>query len=336
MHKTLNLGLMLAAVATLTACSSVPTVSLGDYPREATLPPADILPTEAQISDHARLKVIVFNSEDGGLRAARDSQATHTLTSALESTLGSNGVEIVDRSLAGRLDNEIKLAEIKGMSNSDEGPAVANFAIKSVITQADYGSEYVPATSWTDKKGKTHTNPAYYSHNAATGIMLKIYAIPSLREIKTIAGKGSNSDSTNDGGNRGASMIRNATQDALFRVQDQLLNLFAPKGYVLRRMTTAKGDKSVFQISIGAQHGLVPGQKMVVKTQREARNPITGKISHEDVEITSASVSTLVSPSEAWIVPESEEAAANIRLGDVVEVRHEKLGALDLVMKRLK
>lgn len=327
-----RLALFLTAALTLTACASIQDVSLSDYSQEVELAQADLMPTASQISDHGRIKVIAFNSETGGLRHGRALPAANTLTASLERVLGSNGVEIVDRKLAGKLDSEIKLAEMRGFVDNSEGPTVANFAIKSSITSAEYSYDVVPAQTWTDKKGKEHTNPAHFDHAASAGILIKVYAIPSLREIKTLVGTGYQRMSSNDRGNREAGMIRGATQDALDRVKDQLLNLFAPKGYILRKMTNSKGKKSIFQISIGSQQGLVTGQRVLIKSQRAVKNPITGLTSYESVDLVKASVSTLVNSGDAWIVPEDESKAANVRLGDVAEVFYKEEGFMSKLL----
>ena len=130
---------VLTALLTLGGCAA-PGVSLSDYPKEVELQPADHLPTEAQLNAQGRAKVVVFETDDSKLEKARSAQAGNTLTRAIEETLGANGAEVVDRSIAGRLGKELQLAEVKGVGGY-EGPSVANFAVKPTITLAEYGSE---------------------------------------------------------------------------------------------------------------------------------------------------------------------------------------------------
>ncbi len=309
-------------------------VSLSDYPKEVEMQPADHLPTEAQLNLQGRAKVVVFVADDSKLDNARNAQAGNTLTSAIEEMLGANGAEVVDRSIAGRLGQELQLAEVKGVGGY-EGPSVANFAVKPTIALAEYGSEYVPASSFVDKQGKTYFTPASWTHKSSVNISLNVYEIPSLRQLKTFNGKGRETKSTNDQGGRdlGVSMIRAATQDALKDVQSGFLNQFAPKGYVLGKRQN--GSKSLFRISIGSDQGIVPDIPVVIFTEKESIHPITKKVGYDRIPVAEGRVSDLVTAGEAWVVPDDEDKAKRVRMGDQVGVVH-KDSVWTKIMRPLK
>jgi len=316
----ITLPALLLGLLTLGGCASTE-VSLSEFNRDAPLREASRLPTEADLNRQGRAKVVVFEAEDSNLDKARRAQAATTLTRAVEDMLGANGAEVIDRSVATKLGQELQLAEVKGVGGYD-GPALANFAVKPSITAAEYTSRFVPASSFTDKNGKVYNTPASYSHNANVNISLRIYEIPSLRPIKTVNGRGTNSNSTSD---RGANdlpvtMIRNATRSALGDVRADFLNLFAPKGYVLSKREN-KG-KSIFRISIGSVQGIVSGNKVVIYSEQESINPITKKSSYDKIPVVEGTVSNIVTPSEAWVVPSDEDKAKHVRLGDQIEVVH--------------
>lgn len=308
------------AALLLAGCASTD-ISLSEFHRESTLQPAARLPTEADLNRQGRAKVVVFDADDSNLEKARRAQAATTLTRAVEEMLGANGAEVIDRSVATKLGQELQLAEVKGVGGYD-GPSLANFAVKPTITLAEFGSEYVPASSFTDKKGKTYVTPASFSHKAVANVSLRVYEIPSLRPIKTLNGRGSVSRSTSDRGSQdlAVSMIRSATQDALADVRAEFLNVFSPKGYVLGKREA--GKKSIFRISIGSEQGIVAGNKVVIFTEQESVHPITRKISYDKIPVVEGTVSGIVTNGEAWIVPEDEDKAKRVRLGDRIEVIH--------------
>lgn len=310
----------LSALLALGGCRSMD-VSLSDYRQEVPLDAAPRLPTEADLERLDRARVVLFEAEDGDLEKARRAQAATTLTLAIEELLGANGVEVVDRGIAADLGRELQLAEVKGVAGYD-GPALANYAVKPTITQAEYATEYVPPTKFYDKRGKAYYIPESFRHRAGVNISLRVYEIPSLRPVKTLNGQGRNTLSSGDRGSRdmGVSMIRAATKAALGDVRAELLNLFAPRGYVIgKRM---KGNDSILRISIGSAQGLVPGNKVVIFTEQENVNPITRKTSYDRIPVVSGTVSGIVTANEAWIVPEDEAKARRVRLGDQIEVVH--------------
>jgi len=135
-------------------------------------------------------------------------------------------------------------------------------------------------------------------------------------------GRGKKVHSTSDHGAHDTSvtMIRAATQDALNDVRAEFLNQFAPKGYVLGKRE--KGGKSIYRISIGSEQGIVAGNKVVIFSEQENMHPITKKVSYDKIPVVGGTVSGIVTPSEAWIVPEDEDKAKRVRLGDQIEVVH--------------
>ena len=311
-------GMALAGLLALAGCAGTG-ISLSDYHKEVTLQPAAHLPTETDLNRQGRAKIVVFETDDGDLEKARNAQIGITLTRDIEQTLGDNGAEVIDRRIATSLGQELQLAEVKGVGVY-EGPAVANYAVKPTITLAEYESKYVPASSYTDKKGKTHEIAAYHAHKASVQAGIRVYEIPSLRLVKSLSGKGSSSNSTADRGSRelSSNMIRSATQSALRDMRSEFLNLFAPKGYVLSRRD--KGSKSILQISIGSEQGIVPGNSVVIFSEQESIHPITNKVSYNKIPVVEGKVSEIVTPSEAWIIPDDEDKAKRVRLGDLIEV----------------
>ncbi|OYY92969.1 MAG: hypothetical protein B7Y41_13670 [Hydrogenophilales bacterium 28-61-23] len=293
--------------------------SLSEYTNEATLASAARMPTEADLARQGRAKVVVFDMEDNNLSKARHAQAGSFLMREIEQLLGTNGIEVVDRNLANQLRDELKLAEAVGVAGYD-GPSVANYAVKPAITQAEYDLEIKPATSQTNKKGKTVTTPASYSHSASVNVVLRVYEVPSLRLIKTLNGRGANSHKAEEASNRdlAVSMVREAAQKALSQVGDEFLEQFSHKGYILGRRD--KGSKSIFKLSIGADQGVTAGSKVTVFNQKPSLHSITNKTVYDKVPVVEGVVFGNVTAMESWIIADDDRKAQGVLLGDLVEV----------------
>lgn len=299
--------------------------------RDADLKEAEILPSKNQLN-HQRTKIVVFEADERAVPAARGTHLGLALSNAVEKALTASGAEIVDRSMAEKLGNELMLAESKG-SGSYDGPEVAQFAIRGKVTAADYGAKYNEASSYTDKKGKTHYSPASYDHRADVGGSVSIYELPSLRLVSTlnVSGKATASD-PRQGPNAatGASLLRSAAESAIEDSAHELKNLFAPKGYVVERRTN--GEDSIFKILIGRAQGVKAEDKVVIYSLRKKVNALTGVEQMEELPVVEAKVSEQVAEGDAWIVPADKEAATRIRLGDFVKIKYAKKSLMDNLM----
>lgn len=325
MTRTAAIAGSLLALLALPGCSSIPNISLSDFMEDRTqsMGLVDNMPTEAALSSE-RLKVIVMESSDGGNADVQRAQLPQALTRDIEAMLGANGVEVIDRSVSSRLDQEIRMCEMQANKcGIDTGPAVARYAVKATITRASYGARYVERQVM-KIKGKDVVTDPYYSHSAAASVSLKVYELPSMREVKAIVGSDTGSNTTPGPDNLGYAMVTAALKSAISTGQARadFLNLFAPRGYVIGKR--GGGKKSIFKVSIGSAQGLVPGAPVVILAEETTINPITKKPTVDMVDVAKARVSNIVTSNEAWIVLEDEDKAALVKLGQQAKVFHEK------------
>jgi hypothetical protein len=226
--------------------------------------------------------------------------------------------------VSSRLDQEIRMCEMQANKcGIDTGPAVARYAVKATITRASYGARYVERQVM-KIKGKDVVTDPYYSHSAAASVSLKVYELPSMREVKAIVGSDTGSNTTPGPDNLGYAMVTAALKSAISTGQARadFLNLFAPRGYVIGKR--GGGKKSIFKVSIGSAQGLVPGAPVVILAEETTINPITKKPTVDMVDVAKARVSNIVTSNEAWIVLEDEDKAALVKLGQQAKVFHEK------------
>src|SRR5256885_8054 len=79
-------------------------VNLGSY-QNATLAPADVMPTREQLST-TRVKVVVLPADDTSVGSVnREARAGEVMRRALEQDVSEGGTEIVDRTLNEKLSN---------------------------------------------------------------------------------------------------------------------------------------------------------------------------------------------------------------------------------------
>lgn len=329
MNKLMTLLSAISVAVMLSGCAT--TIDLAKF-RDADMKEAEIMPTRAQLSCQ-RIKIVVFEADESALGNVRGAGLGLALSNTVEKELSVSGAEIVDRSLAMKLGDELKLAESKGTGNY-QGPEVAQFAIRGKVLSAEYGAKYNEASSYTDKKGKTHYTPASYSHTANVSGGIRIYELPNLRLIASVNLNGNSSYSDpRQGADQqiGAKLLRTATESAIQGSSHEIKNLFAPKGYVVEKR--ADGEKSIFKILMGREQGVKPEDKVVIYSVRKKINALTGVEQIDEIPVAEATVSDQVTSNESWIIPANKEAAALVRLGDFVKVKYAKASIFGQVLK---
>lgn len=342
-------SLSILGLLALGGCSSIPKVDLSEYPTDRTegMEPVENMPSEAALkASQERARVVVLRGDDDAGDPGRR-QLGEMLTREVEALLGANGVEVVDRSLASSLDEEIRLCELQGRKcGSGVEPSVARYAVKASLTNASYGAQFVSQQVMTggnttfliaaaaypgfvsrervDGDNDRIIVRAHYQHSASVGTLVRVYEIPSLRELRAVNGSGSESSRSGSNASMAAGMLGTALKEAVGggKTRAELLNVFAPRGYVIGRRDGGKG-KIIFKASVGSAQGLTPGAPVVIFTEQQSTNPVTKKVSVDQIPVATATVSNLVEGGQAWIVPDDPEKAAKVRLGDMLKVQHD-------------
>lgn len=333
----------------VTGCQSIK-LSLSEYPDDTTslMDPAVKMPTESILkASQDRTKVVLLRSEQSAADGQAYKELTDALTREVEAILAGNGVEIVDRSLAGKLDQEIKMCELQGAGKcgSQMEPSVARYAVKATITNASYAPTLIPAQRMTggdttfaiaaasypgfveryavDGKNDQIVVRPHFNHVAQVSTAVRVYEVPSLREIKAVTSSGADNQRTADRAPLESQLLLTSLKTAVDsnEAKAELLNVFAPKGFVIGRRTN--GKKTIFKVSMGASQGLLPGSTVVIVSEQDSVNPITKKASTDLIDVVKGKVSELVLVSEAWVIPDDAEKASKVSLGDQVMVKHQ-------------
>jgi hypothetical protein len=108
-----------------------------------------------------------------------------------------------------------------------------------------------------------------------------------------------------------------------YRNKTELLNFFAPKGFVSTKRFYQKEGKSLFLVTMGRQDGLKKGDEVGVYSVRRGPDILGQKsVANEEVLVMTGTVSENLTDTTAWIAPEDEAAAKRVRRGDLVKLQH--------------
>lgn len=288
------------------------------------LPDAELKPANA---DPSRLtRVVVLASEDSP-SAPRTAGLASVATAGLEAALGAGGVEVVERRLADRLDAELKLAEMSG-AGSYGGPDVADYAIRVVMGNARVDAKYEQA-SQTKIAGRTINRAAGFTSVATSAMTVRIYQVPSLRVVQSIPVEGRHIVMEQPSAGDPVPLLRTATDRGIGDRKADVLNAFAPKGYITERRVLEK--KSIFRVQLGRQTGAKSGDTIEIWTLQKVGS------AYDEVQLGKGVMSDIVGAEGSWILVDDERVAARVRNGDFVKVRHSRsaTGVLRDLLKSL-
>ena len=335
MHRYI---LFISAIILLNGCSGGSNIKDFYAYEKQPLVKADVMPTKSQLSRN-RARVVVLDIDDSTVDLARESNLGVVLRQKIEGLLAEGGVDVIDRKLAATLKKEIMLAELKG-KHDYKGPEVADYGVIGNVITVNFSSSYIKASSWVDKKGKSHYSPARCRFSVQFEGHLKVHALPSLRLIDTIKINETESRSQEVTGysSRCQNYDKNAlksfvAQTAIKAVRDskvELKNNFPPRGYITE--ARINDDDNIFKTTMGRLAGIKEGQTVNVFQFFNNENALTGEINIEESKLVSAIVSNNMGDSYSWVIVEDAEKAKRIRLGDEVKVHFED-GWIDAIKK---
>ncbi len=286
------------------------------------------MPSKEEVQS-GKTKVVLTRIDDSNFRLAQEANLGQSLLVELERELSQSGtVEVLDRTIAQKFENEIRLSELDESSQMSEIElSVAKYAISGSLSNAQFTSRFTQTQRWTDKEGKVYVIPAHYNYTASVSGILKIYAIPSMKVLKTIEFSDNTSrqeDSRFYGNNHRpldmVGMINKAGRDAIHSTRHAFKNFLAPKGYIMEQRSD--GDMTIVYVSIGSADGLETGEDVEIFSVHSSINPFTEEQEVQSIKIADGIVSNKLSEHRAWII--IEEQTQEIKLGDYVKARYSK------------
>jgi hypothetical protein len=322
-------GVPLAALALL-GLGGCATTTIKDDPMSwptVSIPKAQFMPTDDKLdpSKMGRTRVVVMPARDSP--SYRGQGLADHATAGLEQLVGSTGkVEIVDRKLTDKLDNELKLIEVQGTASAGyQGPVAADFAVTVELGPSSFNSRYAQAVTLPQKdKPPIVLTPAGFVNSAKAAMTVRVYELPSLRVVMQQAVEGTMSQAGQPvqlNPSQGLNLVRDAITDGISDVKGKLLTELSPRGYVVDRRS--KDKKSIFRALISREAGARQGDTVEIFNVRQNTIELGSmrRTSFEEVRVATGKVSNLVNNDFSWIIIEDEKQAAAVRQGDVVRIR---------------
>lgn len=325
--KTVMTAALLAALTT--GCMTTTVKDLQAF-SPVEMSDADVMPSKKQLAQE-RIRVIVLKVEDS-IPIARQFNLGQTMTAGLESVVGDGGAEVVDRSLAEKLEKEVQLIESTGKAEYS-GPEVANYVIKAQISAASGDGSWMPKTK-TPKIGPIPSMdiPAHTSVVGKITGNLKIYELPNMRQVATVDLKGTSSTKLGVGQNgivpryeidqalKG--LMAPSAEDAIKSARTEIQNVFAQKGYVTEKRV--KGKEVIFKVLLGKKLGVKPNDKLNFINLRESVDSMTQSKHMEELVVGEGTVSDQITEEYSWVVASDEKTANSIKRGQFAKVKFEK------------
>ena len=297
-------GLTLISVLALSGCAGMGGTPVSNI-REINFEQAEVQPMKDWL-DGSRVKVVISPTEGKEWPMAQQAMLVPLFTQAVERAVEESGSEVVDRSLNSSLRDEMRLAESKGSGNFD-GPAVAHFAIKPAFTKVTVNSPMeVPGmlSGLFTKKG-----PPVYNHDLVVEGRIRLYEIPSMRLVETLQFNEEQKESNNSSRLADAdARLRDSFEKAFERVRNNLKNLIAPRGAIVKKGISDSG--TVFQVMMGSDHKVSPHAKVKVFSV----------VDGVETQIAEGTVTGDVAPRHCWISADDPKSATRIRQGDVARL----------------
>ena len=326
-------------IAFLTSCA--PTIKNFEKYQKQFISKSNFMPDEKALENKIP-KVAVFDFTDGEIEIAKQANLAKSVAVNVETILSKFKLaEIVDRSAAQKLQQEVQLVEMN-KTGSYKGPKIADFAVSGSISNATFTNKYVSGSTYVDaKSGQLITVPPKFVYSSAVTGNLKVYELPSLTVVENIELSGTKVRSENvqqsgglsfgglqvggtqeNGANRDDGLVRLAGADAIDEAEALIRNAFAKRGYIFEKRVY--DQKAIFKVNLGKEDGIEHGDRFDVLGQYEVENPITGKIEIERRIIATGRVSDKIDPKICWVVLDEKKQESAIRIGDTVKMKYKK------------
>lgn len=287
---------------------------------------AQIMPTSEQLAGKAT-RVIVIPTETTNI-LAKKSQSVSALNDALDNILQKAGLELIDRTMADKVKDELIAYENTGQY-SEASIDVADIAIWTNIASASFSHSfsegYEGKNIFTGKKMWVDPSCTFKAKIKGTA---KSFKLPNLKLNTQVALDGVATISRDT---RGSScrlptveiygLINEAAATAVRNYRTTIQNAFAPKAYVLEYRIV--NNKHYVQISLGTNRQLSHGDEIKFVRQVEKTHALTQETSINEFTIGEGEVTDIIQHKSSW-VEVKQAVAQQLNIGDIAIVHYSK------------
>ncbi|PKH07572.1 hypothetical protein [Moritella sp. Urea-trap-13] len=280
----------------------------------------DIAASEQPAKTAEDKKIIVLPIEIG-FKDPAAKKIQSVLRNELESQIVASGTNLVDRKIANKLKNELRLAEQSGRYNT-KGVPIADYAILTEITASDLKTSFSKARTYKNDDGETVKVAASCSYEVDVSAIAKVVSLPDMQLIKRIELKGDKSTSSETSNSRCpvsntqyAGLASEAAAEAV-QHDNELKSLLALSAPVMELRQCDAG--TMVKIAIGSNKNMQPGTEIAFS--KAIQN------SEGEIETFSIGDGTIVDIPQHGIKPKyswveiTEELALQISKGDQAKI----------------
>ena len=306
-----NVSILVGMGLGLTGCMGGG-LKLNEY-KKATLQKAQYAPSSEEMKTQSRAKVIIQDIDENGIPTAQKAQLGKSMSSNINKELSENrNVRILKRVASGtNIKEEIKAAEIGKGVGSDVGQA--DYLLTGKISNSTYTNNFQEASKSTDKNGKVTYYPAKINYKACVEGTLKVFSLPSLKEVTSgsfdeCSSSSEEARSPSDAKPSNGTLERKAGTEAMDSVAYTLKSFFTPKAYITAMKKD--GDDQVIRVSVGKKQGAKEGDEV----------QIFKMTSDGSVQIGTGEITNKITNTKSWVTVDDLEDGETIKEGYYVKV----------------
>ena len=312
----INVSVLVSMGLGFTGCMGGNAIKLGEY-KKATLQKAQFAPSAEQMKAQSRAKVIIQDIDNNSIPTAEKAKLGKSMASNINKELSENrNVRILKRvSSSTDIKEEIKAAEIGKGVGGDVGQA--DYLLTGKISNSTYSNNFKEATKYTDDKGKTHYSPPEINYKACVQGTLKVFALPSLKELESgsfdeCSSSSEEARSPSDAKPSNGTLEREAGKEAMDSVAYKLKSFFTPKAYI--KTMKKDGDNMIVQVSVGKKQGAKEGDEVKIFKMTD----------DGPVQIGTGEVSNKITNNNSWITVDELEDGEKIKKGYYVKITYKE------------
>ncbi|SFV70177.1 hypothetical protein MNB_SV-13-516 [hydrothermal vent metagenome] len=322
----INVSVLVSMGLGFTGCMGGNAIKLGEY-KKTTLQKAQYAPSVEKMKTQSRAKVIIQDIDNNSIPTAEKAKLGKSMASNINKELSENkNVRILKRvSSATDIKEEIKAAEIGKGVGGDVGQA--DYLLTGKISNSTYSNEFKEATKYTDKEGKTHYTPPKINYEACVQGTLKVFALPSLKEVESgsfdeCSSSSEEARSPSDAKPSNGTLEREAGTEAMDSVAYKLKSFFTPKAYITAMKKN--GDDTIIQVSVGKKQGAKEGDEVQIFKMTD----------DGAVQIGTGEISNKITDHKSWVTVSDIEDGEKIKKGDYIKIIY-KEGTLSKIGKTM-
>ena len=307
-----NVSVLVSMGLGFSGCMGGNAIKLGEY-KKATLQKAQFAPSAEKLKKQSRAKVIIQDIDNNSIPTAEKAKLGKSMASNINKELSENkNVRILKRvSSATDIKEEIKAAEIGKGVGGDVGQA--DYLLTGKISNSTYSNEFQEATRYTDKDGKSHYTPPKINYKACVQGTLKVFSLPSLKEVESgsfdeCSSSSEEARSPSDAKPSNGTLEREAGEEAMDSVAYKLKSFFTPKAYI--QAMKKDGDAIIVKVTVGKKQGAKEGDEVEIF-----------KMTNDGpVQIGSGEISNRITNNNAWVTVDELEDGETIKEGNFVKI----------------